>query len=257
MAVAEIWVSDRIRQKRIIQSAPLDETDRGRGSEVLAVRAVELLKASLSDFWNLATAAPSAAPPAPTSPAQAMGKQEQPAMQRQPFGAGPGAGVGAGVLESFGAVGITWAPHAVLSYGWPEGLSGRASFIGLGPAVTLSAPPGTARIEQQLVQIEAVKTWWPRLPVVPIVFVGMGAQHVHVTGTGNSPFQGHSSDNWSFLTTVGAGLAIPLVSTLSVLVQGRGLAAWPSSVVQIAGADAGRVGGPSLFLDGGLFGVLP
>src|SRR5258708_18119358 len=48
MPVFEIWVSDRIRKKRIIHAAPLDETDRGRGSEVPASRAVELLKARLA-----------------------------------------------------------------------------------------------------------------------------------------------------------------------------------------------------------------
>ncbi len=57
-SVAEIWVSDRTRQKLVIQKAVLHETDRGRGSEILAVRAVELLKANLADFW-----APARPPP--------------------------------------------------------------------------------------------------------------------------------------------------------------------------------------------------
>jgi len=58
-SVAEIWVSDRIRQTIVIQRAVLHETDRDRESEILAVRAVELLKANLADFWTPTSPPPS------------------------------------------------------------------------------------------------------------------------------------------------------------------------------------------------------
>ncbi len=257
-SVAEIWVSDLIRQKIVIQNAVLHETDQGRGSEILAVRAVELLKANLADFWAPAPPTPSNPPPPPAqAPPPALPAPEKEQKPRAAFGSGLGAGLGAGVLESFGAMGPTWNPYATVSYGWPHGLSVRATFAGLGPAATLSAPSGSASVEEQLALLEAVKTWWPRSPVVPYVSVGAGAQHVRVVGVGNPPYQGHTSDGWSLLTAAGAGVAIPLISTLAFLVQARALAAWPSAVVQLAGADAGRVGAPSLLADGGLFGTLP
>jgi hypothetical protein len=256
-SVAEIWVSDRIRQKVIIQSAVLRETDRDRGSEILAVRAVEVLKANLADFW-----APSPVPPAdvvhpaseppPVSPTADGGHKP-----RNAFAAGLGGGLGAGVVESFGASDASWSPEAMASYGWDNGLSLRATFAALGPASAFSATDGSASAQRGLALLEAVKTWWPRSAVVPFVAGGGGAQQVHVVGVGDPPYQGHTSNRWSLATTLGAGIAIPLVSTLSFLVQARGFAAWPPSVVQIAGADAARIGTPSLLADGALFGTLP
>ncbi len=250
------WVSDRIRQKIVIQNAVLHETDRGRGSEILAVRAVELLKANLADFWAPA-ASPPPTPPPPPSPPPTPPAPESEHKPRPPFASGLGAGLGVGILESFGAMGATWSPNAAVSYGWPRGLSVRATFAGLGPAAAFSASNGSVDVEQELALLEIVKTWWPGSALVPLVSVGSGAQHVHVAGTGNPPYQGHTSDHWSLVTTVGAGLAIPIVSTLSILVQARALAAWPSAVVQVVGADVARVGAPSLLADGGLFGTIP
>jgi hypothetical protein len=255
-SVAEIWVSDRIRQKIVIQNAVLHETDRGRGSEILAVRAVELLKANLADFWAPA-ASPPPAPPPPPSPPPTPPAPESEHKPRPPFASGLGAGLGVGILESFGAMGATWSPNVAVSYGWPRGLSVRATFAGLGPAAVFTASNGSADVEQELALLEIVKTWWPGSALVPLVSVGSGAQHVHVAGTGNPPYQGHTSDRWSLVTTVGAGIAIPIVSTLSILVQARALAAWPSAVVQVVGADVARVGAPSLLADGGLFGTIP
>jgi hypothetical protein len=257
-SVAEIWVSDRIRKKTVVQNALLHESDRGRSSAILAVRAVELLKASLADFWNPSAPARTAATSAPTASAVLPAGESENAL-RAPFASGLGAGLGAGVVGSFGSMGATWAPEVMASYGWPGGFSLRASFMGLGPAVTLSAPQqGSARVDQQLAMLEAVKTWWPQAALVPFVCAGAGAQHVHVTGTGASPsYQGHTQDNWSPLTLLGGGIGIPVVSTLSVLVQARGLAAWLPSAVTIAGAEVGRAGAPSLLVDAGLFGVLP
>ncbi len=257
-SVAEIWVSDRIRQKVVIQNAVLHETDRGRGSEILAVRAVEVLKANLADLWAPAPApSPEAsllAPPpaAPeTLPAQAS------AQKSAAFASGLGAGVGVGVVEGFGGSAATWSPEAMVSYGWAHGLSVRATLAGLGPSVTFSATSGSADVQRQFALLEAVKTWWPRAVVVPFVTAGCGAQRVRVVGVGAPPYNGHTTSNGSLATAVGAGVAVPLFSTLSIVVQARGFAAWPSAVVQIAGVDVGRIGAPSLLADAGLFGTLP
>jgi hypothetical protein len=255
-SAAEIWVSDRIRQKIVIQRALLREVDRDRGSEILAVRAVELLKANLADFWA-PTAPPSEPAPATQtqSPLPAVLARERTAPI--PFASGFGAGLGVGVTEAFGAVGARWSPDAMVSYGWSDGFSLRASFIGLGPAATLATANGSANVRDEVALLEGVKAWWPRSALVPFVLVGAGMQHVHVTGVANPPYQGHTSDDWSLLTTVGLGVGIPVVSTLSILLQARGVAAWSSAVVQVASTDVGRVGGPSVVADGGLFGVLP
>jgi hypothetical protein len=253
--MAEIWVCDRVRQKIVIQNAVLHETDRGRGSEILAVRAVELLKASLADFWT-PTAAPSvpvqATPPRPSPPADTP---ERATESRAPFGSGWGAGLGVGVVES--ASGPTWSPDATVSHGWPSGLGVRVTVAGLGPAVTFTAANGSASVQQQMGIVEAVKAWWPRAALVPFVTVGFGAERCHVVGTGKAPYQGNTVDTWSVLTGVGIGAALPVVSTLSLVAQARGLAALSPTIVEVAGADAGHLGSPSVRVDVGLFGTVP
>jgi hypothetical protein len=252
--MAEIWVSDRIRQKTIIQHAVLDEQDRGRGSKVLAVRAVELLKASLADFWTPAARAAAASASAPSAPVAPVRESESKAPA--PFTSGPGVGVGIGVAENFGAVGVTWAPYASLSYGFAGAFTLRARFDGLGPGVTLSSAAGSARIEQQLGMVEAVKAWWPQSLIVPFVFAVAGVQHIYVAGTATVPYRAHKSDDWSFLTAVGGGLSVPLLAWMSLVVQARAMTAWPTTAVQIADVEVGRIGGPTLMVDGGLLGVL-
>ena len=255
-SVAEIWVSDRMRQKTIIQNALLHDTDQGRGSEILAVRAVELLRANLADYWT------PTAPPAPSSvpPPRATTVPEVPArLEPQPrnvFAAGFGAGLGAGVTDGFGPLGATWAPEILASYGWRDGFSVRASLAGLGPAPTLSSSNGSATVEQQLGVLEGVWAFWGKSTVVPLMFAGLGAQHVHVAGHAAPPYQGHTSDVASALMTAGLGAGIPLGGEWWLVAQARGAVGFPENAVQINQSEVGRTGVPSLWIDAALFWVL-
>ncbi|HEY4011846.1 MAG TPA: hypothetical protein VGM06_00800 [Polyangiaceae bacterium] len=254
---AEIWISDRVRQKTVIQRAALTEADAGRNSAVLAVRAVELLKVNLAGFWALPPTPPLPAPPPAAPPPAPAPPRDIVPRPRVPFAAGLGAGVGVGVVESFASMGATWAPDASLSYGWSDGLSVRASFLGLGPGVTLASSLGSARVDELLAMVDLVKTWWPRSPAVPFLVASAGAQHVHVVGSAEAPYIAHNADEWSFAAAAGAGLGVPVVATLSVVVQARAFAAWPPTTVNVADAEVGKAGAPSLLVDGALFGVLP
>ena len=62
-STAEIYVSDRLRNKLLTEKSLLDRKDAGHGAAVLAVQAVELLKASLADYWLGAAEPPPAPPP--------------------------------------------------------------------------------------------------------------------------------------------------------------------------------------------------
>jgi hypothetical protein len=151
----------------------------------------------------------------------------------------------------------TWSPDATVSHGWPNGLGVRVTVAGLGPSVTFTAANGSASVQQQMGIVEAVQALWPRAALVPFVAVGFGAERFHVVGAGNAPYEGNTVDTWSVLTGVGIGVALPIVSTLSVVAQARGLAAWSPTIVDVAGAEAGRMGSPSVRVDVGLFGTVP
>jgi hypothetical protein len=260
--VAEIWVSDRLKQTTVIQRAELSGTDHHRESEILAVRAVELLKASLAELWTEPPVSPPpAAPPIPVSrPAERPPRLETPrSATHHAFAAGPGVGLGVGLLDGFvGGAGVVWAPLVLLSYGWENGFSLQLDLHGFGPTVDLSAPVGAARVQEQFGTLDVVKTWWPRSPVVPFMRAGVGAQHVHVSGEASTPsYAGTTVDYWAPVSSAGLGVAVPVYSGISVVVQARGLLAWPPTEVRIAQVDAGRFGGPSMLVDAHVLGVFP
>ena len=67
--VAEIWVSDSVSGRTVVQTLPLSTAAPERRAAVLAVKAVDLLKATLAEVWVASPTAPAptpAAPPAPT-----------------------------------------------------------------------------------------------------------------------------------------------------------------------------------------------
>jgi hypothetical protein len=259
--VAEIWVSDRVRGRTIVESARLTKADHGRESEVLAVRAVELLRASLAELWLQPPAPPAPAPPAATqahSDAAPPPRAGAPAATgRASFAAGIGLGAGVGVMMSTRDVGALVLPSLYFVYGRDDGLSFQLGLRGLGPAATLGSAAGTAKVEQQIASADVVKTWWPRWRVVPFVCGGVGVEHVHVSGTGVVPYQGTTGDDVSLVTSAGLGAAVPFYAGLSLVVQSRGVVAWPPTEVRIAGADAGRFGAPSLLVDAAVLGVFP
>ncbi len=259
-SAAEIWVSDRIRQKVVIQRADLKASERDRGAEILAVRAVELLRASLAEFWL-----PTPAPEPPPSPPPLREKPSAPPRESARLDAAPahgyaeglGASLGLAVLQSFEGGDPVWAPLAMVSYGWAHGLSARAAFFAVEPPRVVTATGGTADVEEQFMELEAAKTWWPRARVVPFVAVGAGAAHLHATGHGTPPNQGRTADAWSLLTTAGLGVGIPFAKYFSAVAQARAAITWPPDDLMIAGADAGRAAAPSLLFDANVLATLP
>ncbi|MCL2448803.1 MAG: hypothetical protein FWD17_07650 [Polyangiaceae bacterium] len=261
--IAEIWVCDRTRGRTIVESARLTEADHGRESEVLAVRAVELLRASLAELWLRPPdpqPSPQAPPDAQTSRVAASPRardRDAGATRGPSFASGIGLGAGIGLMMSTRDGGPVVFPSLYLVYGQWSGYSLQVGLRGLGPALTVSTAVGTARIEQQIASADVVKTWWPQWPVVPFVCLGVGAEHLHVSGSAAAPYVGTTTDNVALVTSAGVGAAIRIYAGLSFVFQSRGVLAWPPTEVRIAGVDAGRFGGPSLLVDGAVLGVFP
>jgi hypothetical protein len=251
---AEIWVSDRVSQRTVVETAHLTQVDRDRESEILAVRAVELLKASLAEFWVEAVPPP---PVPETKPAEKP-PPPPPVARTRAFAAGLGLGVGVGMLDGFREIGAQWMPTLLVSYGWERGAALQLAFHGLGPPATVAqAGIGRANVEEQFATVDVMKTWWPHLPVVPLACAGIGVHHVHVSGSGTTPYTGATADDWSPLTSLGLAAGVPIYSGLSVLAQARAVVAWPPTSIRIAQYDVGHLGGPSLLLEANVFGVFP
>jgi hypothetical protein len=81
--VAEIWVTDSVSGRTVVQTLPLSAAAPERRATVLAVKAVDLLKATLAEVW--VTAPPVATPPStPPAPPPAPHDEEPAASPKTP-----------------------------------------------------------------------------------------------------------------------------------------------------------------------------
>ncbi len=79
--VAEIWVTDSVSGRTVVQTLPLSVAAPERRATVLAVKAVDLLKATLAEVW--VTAPPVAAPPSPPPAPPPAPRDAEPAIAQQ------------------------------------------------------------------------------------------------------------------------------------------------------------------------------
>ncbi len=77
--VAEIWVSDSVSGRTVVQTLPLSAAAPERRAAVLAVKAVNLLKATLAEVWVATPIAPAPAAPPPAPPPGPTPPQRTPA----------------------------------------------------------------------------------------------------------------------------------------------------------------------------------
>ena len=91
--VAEIWVSDSVSGRTVVQTLPLSSAAPERRATVLAVKAVDLLKATLAEVWLPAPVSPTAPIPVATEsrppleshpPAESRSQPEPPAPPPSP-----------------------------------------------------------------------------------------------------------------------------------------------------------------------------
>jgi hypothetical protein len=244
---AEIWVCDRMAGRSVIQSVRLDsEGTAGEPprSAVLAVQAVELLKASLAQYWlaSVQRLRQREAPPVPAPP--------------PPTFATTGLGVAAGVcwLDNVGAITAAWQPIVRASYGGAGGWAGRLAVAGLGTDAEARGPEGTAQIRQQFGTAEIVRSFRAGKRVQPVVSIGAGVYHARISGAGSGPqsYANNVAGTWSALGAAGAGLIMRTVSRISLVGDAQIGLTWPDNLIRIVGTEVGRTGRPSLLVSIGL-----
>jgi hypothetical protein len=246
---AEIWVCDRVAGKSVIQSVRLDVAGRpGEPSRsvVLAVQAVELLKASLARYW-LASQRRAPPPPVEAPPDVLAARSSRSAV------AGLGVEAGIGWFDSVGAVTAVWQPIVRASYGGAGGWAGRVTVGGLGTEAGVHAAGGSAQIRQQLAALELVRAFRAGARVQPVISAGGGVFRARIEGTGiPDPSTGVTTDNWSALVTAGGGAVVALVPHVALAADAHLMMSWPYTAVRFGTVEAGTLGWPSLLISAGL-----
>jgi hypothetical protein len=248
---AELWLTDRASGKTVIQRVETRSISPGRVSAVLAVRAVEVLRASFLDLRpkqeNTASAAGSSAPiadvPAPgaTSPAS---PNEPTAIERSSLQA-PAASVGVAVLHSFQGIGPGLLPVAKLSYG-SGAWAGRLSLAGLGASVRVDGLVGSALVRQEVLSAELLAVLLKHGLFRMFGSVGGGLYRFRLTGEAATPYYAKEGDLTTPMITAGVGAEARLGPHLSMIFDVAALLTSTSAVVRFLDAEVASAGRPSV-----------
>ena len=242
----DIWMSDRVTGKTIKRTIE-PGSDRLAGS-LLAVRALELLRASLREYGELEAEAedlPGAHPERADVAVRTLGR---PTPRELRWGVGVGV-AGAGSL-----------PRGAFSFG-PElsaecrGGSWALRVTSLGPAWGGHYGTAQSRFDYRWFGVVVEPRWrltGERLELG--LFPSLGAIRWDVSGTASDPFRGRTDVAWTALVGVGAELGVslrPVSETAWLYFSARSVAAAPSARVHL-GEERVRLGAPLLVFGAGL-----
>jgi hypothetical protein len=274
--VAEIWVTDAVSGRTAVQMLPLDAAAPERRAAVLAVKAVDLLKATLAEIWIGSPVLPppagaaresarsSTSPlPVPAAAAPAPPRRSEPAARTPEVDTEPQAGrepddslaslgrrvdISAGI-GWIGAGGInTWAPLLAVS-AFSGHIGVRLVATGFGSSGELNQPAGSARMAYGLAlgELAARQPFGHHFETT--ASLSAGAARLSVDGSGATGYQGSSARVWSAVGGGGIGAAV-LVSRLTISIDARVLVSATATEVRIDGEDVLRAGRPLIWIGG-------
>jgi len=242
-ASADVWVTDRLTDKTLIRTLRADEVPASERARTLAIRAVELLRASFVEVLI----------PEPSS-----NKKLPPDVDRwlrPPRGPLEGFSVqlGVGMIASFDGIGVSGAPSVRIGWVTDIGLGVRLSWLGPAFGARPSNADGSALVRQELLTTELVyapNVDW--LGFTPAVWAGGGVYHLHANGDVNGPRVGVSDQVWAAAVTGGAGMGYRLTDAITTFANLSAVVTMPRAVVTLFGEPLGRAGRPSLTADLGV-----
>jgi hypothetical protein len=245
---AELRVMDRLTNKTVTRRTTIEAPEASKFAQVLAVRAVELLRASLLEL--LIQAHPPPALAAPPAVAAVTGRASQWAASALDLEDESTWGVDAGTAVLAGFDGIDPALLGVIrvrrAIGHPFEL--RATVAGLGTEPRIQRAIGSARVSQQMGFLEVVLEMWNKSVVHPVVSLGAGALYVAVDGqaAGASPYVGVRSSGWAFAADAGVGAELRLTDRFHLSLEGHALITRPYPVIRFLGEEVARTSQPSI-----------
>jgi len=237
--VAELWVVDRISNMTVLRRLDVRASSDQPISEVLAIRAQEMLRASLVE---LGVEENRPAPPvAPPQIQQSVKQAVESSLAPWSFGLE----LGAATFGGWGGIGPTLAPTARLRLALDERFWVRLTALGLGTHPRVGTDARSASVSQDLLLLEFAACVRPRQVVRPLFSVGLGGERVAVDGTASTPYQGERNARWFAAADVGAGLALRLRRHWEVQLEVHALFAAPRPAIRFFDVEAARAGQPT------------
>lgn len=253
---AELWIVNGVPWGRAVVRRLLVPAGAGtREDEVLAIRALEFLRASALE---LAGTRPASPPPSQFSPSPTK-TSESPTVEAvaapavvapaDPAPPPPAFAVELGIslLESARVLGPAYVPVARARAEWLGVLETRLTLAAFGTEPDLKNARGTAAVGHALALAELRAAFRHGSAVRPAIGLGAGALRVRVEGAGNAVYDGASGERWAALFDVGAGLTVRLGERIAVAFELHGQLSAPAPTVRFADEEVARIGRPALF----------
>ena len=242
-AAADIWVSDRATEKTLLRRVRADDVADAERPRVLAIRAVELLRAS---FVEVLVPPHPKAPPRPPKPVPDDVRRFVEPPRGGPLD-GFGAQLGIALLTGFDGIGPAGGPSLKLSYVAPIGVGVRIGLTGPMFGAQAEGELGRAILRQEMVSasfLYAPAVDWAGF--TPLIWAGGGFFHLDARGDLPPPRQGGHDEVWAGALELGAGIGYRLIPELMIVTDVAGVLTLPRAAVAISGETIGRTGRPAL-----------
>jgi hypothetical protein len=235
----EVWVVDRVTGRSVVRHTPY-QSGGERDAEVLAIRAIELLRASLLEV-DMGGAGPALAP---RPPPVATGLPAEAARA-----AGPSRWaleIGASVVTGFDGLGPAVLPQLRFDGVLTAWCVAQVTVAGLGTRSRVGSGEGTAQVAQQF-GLGGVSLRWPsRMGVRAVVSLAAGALHTMAEGRAGWPYAGQTAAQWSFLADAGLGMHLALGARYELAAEAHAQLAEPYPRFRVLGTDVATAGRPTL-----------
>jgi hypothetical protein len=241
----EVWVND-VSTGRALRRQTTFSLEGERSAEVLAIRAIELLRASLLEIHlGRGEPIPEVAAPKPMPPALAQPAQSPPAPTPQPRW---GFEAGGSAVTSLGGVGMALLPLVRVDGDLASWLVARLTLAGLGSRARVTRSGQSADVTQQFASAGACVRFWSSRRIRPVALLGAGILHTEAEGRADWPYKGQIVERWSFLVEAGLGAWLKIGGRYDLSVELHGLLAQPYPVIAFASAPSASLARPSLLL---------
>jgi hypothetical protein len=237
---AELWILDRVGTLAEVRRIPIPMEDREHLPEVLAIRTIEVLKASA-----LKVLVESTRPRPEAKPSDASPGGEPPTRTREMAGVF-GIEAGLALLTSVGGLGPAAVPVGRLRVSVNDSVSARLSLAGLGSRPRVETSIGSSSVTQSLGLVELAVALRPGTRWRPTFSLGAGTLYVESDGDGVWPYAGLREARWTAAVDAGIGLLATAGANLSFAFEIHGLITFPHATVRFDDAEVARVGFPAI-----------
>jgi hypothetical protein len=245
---ADIWIADRVTSKTSVRR--IDIKAGSQGASILAVRTVELLRASLLETRQSAlqeqnTPLQPPAAPAPTEPTDEFGDDFPSADDENTAGAI--AALDLGVVGLWGLSGIRpqVGPSLRVSVGTRR-IQGRLTLAAPILGERLERSQGAARVQPLLGQLDVVASFPVQKNTRLYGSLGFGGYLLRVRGEAAPPALAHDETATGIAFQMGMGLQVQTSRRINLFIEPQLIWMLPEVVVRIASQEAGRLGQPAL-----------